>query len=282
MEITEYVRDQLAKYQGISFPVKSSILRRLFIKKLHWKKMHPNPDDPFTNPDVGPSERIISDYKNKLLKNNSELEPIVLEKMHPDGYLIMNGHHRWAAAMMLDIKRIPVRIVNLTHEDDIKRMLRNAKHDKRVAIDLDEVIFTADSDGSYEDSLPFPFSITFKERIRSGIPALFNYLKKNGYDIWVYSANDYSFDHIHRLFKLYHVSVDGVVTGMHRLSKGKEANPIQVLLTSKYKYTLNIDNNSVLKIYNQTGSFIEKEIHTEDSNWSAQVMAIVGELHEEK
>ncbi len=281
MEISEYVKEQLAKYQGISFPVKSSVFRRLIVKKLHWKKMHPNPDDPFTSPDVGPSERIISEYKEKLIKEKEPIEPIVLEKMHPDGYLIMNGHHRWAAALLLDKKRIPVRIVNLTHENDIKQMLKNAKHDKRVSFDLDEVIFSPDKDGSFEDALPFPFSLFYKEKIRTGIPALFNYLKKNGYDIWVYSSKDYSFDHIRRLFKLYHVGVDGVVTGMHRLAKGDSQNRIKEMVSQKYRYTLHIDSNSVLKVYKQTGRFMEKEINTNASNWSAQVIAIVGELHED-
>ena len=26
-------------------------------------------------------------------------DPIVVEKVHPDGYMILNGHHRWAASM---------------------------------------------------------------------------------------------------------------------------------------------------------------------------------------
>ena len=54
--------------------------------------------------------------------------------------MILNGHHRWAAALRTDIKRIPVNIINITHEVDIENMLRLSDHDKRVSLDLDEVI----------------------------------------------------------------------------------------------------------------------------------------------
>ena len=43
-------------------------------------------------------------------------EPIPVEKMYPEGYMILNGHHRWAAALRLGQPEIPVKIVNLTHE----------------------------------------------------------------------------------------------------------------------------------------------------------------------
>ena len=66
-------------------------------------------------------------------------DPITVEKVHPDGYMILNGHHRWAAAMRVGIKMIPVKIVNLTNEVDIEKMLRASNNDKRATLDLDEV-----------------------------------------------------------------------------------------------------------------------------------------------
>ncbi|MCR4831375.1 MAG: hypothetical protein K5883_07980 [Pseudobutyrivibrio sp.] len=55
--------------------------------------------------------------------------------------MILNGHHRWAVALRLGYSNIPVKIVNLTHESDIKQILSNSTHDKRVTMDLDEVVF---------------------------------------------------------------------------------------------------------------------------------------------
>ena len=26
-------------------------------------------------------------------------EPLIVEKVHPEGYMLLNGHHRWAAAL---------------------------------------------------------------------------------------------------------------------------------------------------------------------------------------
>ncbi|WP_022760235.1 ParB/RepB/Spo0J family partition protein [Butyrivibrio sp. AD3002] len=59
-------------------------------------------------------------------------EPIVVEKVSPDGYLILNGHHRWAAARNAGLQNVPVEIVNLTQEDDIRKMLKNSDRQKRV------------------------------------------------------------------------------------------------------------------------------------------------------
>ncbi|MBP3241914.1 MAG: ParB N-terminal domain-containing protein [Oribacterium sp.] len=33
-------------------------------------------------------------------------DPIIVEKMYPDGYMILNGHHRWAAATRLGLKKV--------------------------------------------------------------------------------------------------------------------------------------------------------------------------------
>ena len=55
--------------------------------------------------------------------------------------MILNGHHRWAAALRLGFKTVPVKIVNLTQQTDIEKMLAASKHDKRVSLDLDETIF---------------------------------------------------------------------------------------------------------------------------------------------
>ena len=95
----KHLEDELAKYNGVSFPVKAGMLQRLLVKKLSCLKLHPNPDDEFSKPEVGPSFRIISEYESKFrrneeLDNTDTEEPVVVEKMYPDGYMIINGHHR--------------------------------------------------------------------------------------------------------------------------------------------------------------------------------------------
>ena len=287
IDLNKYIADDIAKYSGISIPVKSGLLRRMLVKKISCKKLHMNPDDEFTHPDVGPSFRIISEYSQLFRKNYEttgnyffQQEAIIVERLYPDGYIILNGHHRWAAAFKNRYPKINVEIVNLTHEAQIKEILRNSKHDKRVTMDLDEVVFydekTMQQDHS-EKQLGFPFNRMFKERLRLGIPALFRTLEKKGYDIWVYSSKYYSTDYIKSLFRKYHVNVTGIVTGTEKRKDKK--NSYDSLLKEKYKQTLHIDNDMVLKIESKSGNFNEFNIDSSEG-WSKNVIQIVEEIAE--
>ena len=281
----EHLKTEIEKYSGISFPVKAGILHRLLVKKVPCLKLHPNPEDEFSMPSVGPSYKIMSEYESTFRRNeqldmkNTE-EPVIVEKMHPEGYLIINGHHRWAAYYRMGRKTVPVTVVNLAHGDDIKKMIDRSVNDKRVTFDLDEVVFCDPDKEEAEKKLPFPFGKYYKERLRLGIPALFNHLSKEGYDIWVYSANFYSMDHIRNFLKRYHVDITGIVTGTSKKNRtdGKEKKEIDSLLARKYKETIHIDNETVLKIDNTTGEFTESAIESDKGGWSKSVLDIMDGL----
>ncbi len=287
-EFEKHLAKEIDKYKGVAFPVKSSFFHRLVAKKVSCLRLHPNPDDEFSKPGVGPSFRIISEYENKLRKDKeyevkTVADPIVVEKMYPDGYMIINGHHRWAAYYKLGFNKVPVTIVNLTHDEDIKRMLENASNDKRVTLDLDEVVFCSSDNETAENKLGFPFGALYKERIRLGIPALFHYLQGKGYDIWVYSAKFYSMDYIRNYLKKYHVDITGIVTGTSKKSdtNSETKKDIDRMIADKYRFTLHVDSNTVLKINNRTKDFEEFTIDKDNDNWSQGVMNIVGELKED-
>ncbi len=283
-----HLTNEIEKYSGISFPVKAGIFHRLLVKKVPCLKLHPNPEDEFSMPSVGPSYKIISEYESTFRRNeqldmkNTE-EPVIVEKMHPEGYLIINGHHRWAAYYRMDRKKVPVEIVNLTHGEDIKKMIDRASNDKRVTLDLDEVVFAGSEDEASEKKLPFPFGKYHKERIRLGIPALFDHLSKSGYDIWVYSSKFYSMDYIRNFLRRYHVDLTGIVTGTGKKGKtdSSEKKEIDNLIKKKYKYTLHIDNETVLKILSSTGEFEECKIDKEKGSWSRGVMDITDALEKD-
>ena len=291
MELDKYIAEEIAKYKGICFPVKSSVLRRLVVRKERCNKLHPNPDDEFSMPEIGPSYRIISEYEKKFRTialhpysgMKEENDPIVIEKMHPEGYMIINGHHRWAAFLRLGYPKIPVKIVNLTHENDIAQMIKQGKHDKRVTLDFDEVVLGKEGVDPLEKKLMFPFNLEYKERLRAGIPALFNLMSKKGYDIWVYSANFYSLDYLQQLFRKYHVKVDGFVTGTAKKNNSsKEAKArIEKLISEKYRSTLHIDRDMVLQTFSGSKDFNEFTIDTTRTYWSDEVMTIVGKIEDE-
>ena len=144
----EFIASEVKKYKGVYVPVKAGILQRALIRWTPCASLHPNPDDEFCSPKVGPNYQIISEYMYsfRLERQSSKQfikEPLTVQKIRPDGYMILNGHHRWAAALQLGFRRIPIEIVDLTQEMDIRNILQYSKHDKRVTLDLDEVVTTA-------------------------------------------------------------------------------------------------------------------------------------------
>ena len=113
----DYVQEDLAAYEGKREVVRANLVERLVVRQISPKDMHANPDDEFTDPDIGPSDRIINEYIHQIpeLYNNREAifpNPIVVYKMAADGYLILNGHHRWAAALKGGLSKVRAVIMN--------------------------------------------------------------------------------------------------------------------------------------------------------------------------
>ena len=87
------------------------------IKKISPDKLHANPDDEFTDPNIGPNDSIVSNYssiarKNYYLKLPVYDEPIIVSKLKGGDYLILNGHHRWAGAIEAHIPKVRVQITD--------------------------------------------------------------------------------------------------------------------------------------------------------------------------
>jgi hypothetical protein len=194
--------------------------------------------------------------------------------------MLINGHHRWAAYIRLGRKMVPITITNLTQWSDFEKMIKNAKSDKRVTLDLDEVVLCDDEHTAAEKPLPFPLNRFYKERIREGVPAVFDFLSQKGYDIWLYSAKYYSWDHIKNLFALYRVNVRGVVTGTSRRAGYNQGHKKEVekMLSDTYHHTLHIDSDTVLKTNYLTKEFEEFDIDPNANNWAWSVIEIVGKI----
>ena len=285
-KLDELVAEDISKQKGVSIPVRAGLLERILVRKTACSNLHPNAEDEFSINTVGPSYRIINEYETKFreaLRMETRVfdDPLTVEKLRPKGYLILNGHHRWAAAMRCGIKRVPIKIINCATESDIKTILEKSQHDKRVAIDLDEVVFRA-PDYKYleKKAFTFPISLRLKQRVRLGIPGLFYYLAKNGYDIWVYAADFYSIDDIQRFFKAYSVHVDGIITGMGKREqiKSESEERMKELINNKYSMTLHIDNETILETHNKTKEFNEYTIEAKEDEWSKKAIEIIEEI----
>ena len=282
-EFDEFVQNDVKKQKGVYMPVQASLAERLTTRHLPMEKLHPNPDDEFAFPDIGPNYQIISKYVEDIMTAyRMKLEPfdddpIIVEKLHPEGYLILNGHHRWAAAMRMHLKKIRVKIVNLALESDIKKIIEKSEHNKRATLDLDEVVFKSGDKKGLEKPLGFPYNLRYKQRLRLGIPALFYALSKRGYDIWVYSSNYYSIDDIRDFFRCYHVYVDGIITGLAKKNAqtNKKSNKIEKLMSSKYGITLHIDDDMLLRTKKQTAEFEEYKLDVPPEEWAKKAITII-------
>ncbi|SCY30577.1 ParB/RepB/Spo0J family partition protein [Butyrivibrio sp. INlla14] len=281
-EFKEYLKNELEKEVGMYVPVNSSRLQRLFYLNTPCTNLHPNPDDEFSFPDVGPSYRIMSDYQRAYLDSMARglkpaMEPLIVIRTHPSGFMLINGHHRWGAAMMAGVKKVPIKVVNMMLEEEIKDILKHSTHEKRVTLDLDEVVFRSNSDVLIEKKPALALGSQASRRMRLGIPALFRFLKKNGYDIWVFSANYYSIDDIRKFFRKYTVHVDGIITATAKkeVYNTEAAKNMKELITNKYKETVHIANDSLLITHGKGEEFKDFELDPDDEGWAREIITIL-------
>ena len=111
------VLEDVEKYKNKRQIVRASLVERLLVRKVPVSKLHPNPDDEFSMAHIGPSDSIVQKYslEARYLVEHDEAvfpEPIIVQKMQEDGYMILNGHHRWAGAVRAMIPKVRVVIVN--------------------------------------------------------------------------------------------------------------------------------------------------------------------------
>ncbi len=116
-DFMQSILDDIKAYQNKREIVHVSLIERLLVRQIDPQKMHPNPDDEFSHPDVGPSMSIIESYCSKIRfnqKNDIPIfeEPIIVQKMKDKEYLLLNGHHRWAACIKQNVKKVRALIVN--------------------------------------------------------------------------------------------------------------------------------------------------------------------------
>ena len=109
--------EEAGKYSEWREVARADLLEILTTRYLSPDQMHPNPEDEFCDPDVGPNERILEDYmeiaqQNLMVGVDSFDEPIMVAKMKAGEYMIINGHHRWAAAVKTELRRVRVVITN--------------------------------------------------------------------------------------------------------------------------------------------------------------------------
>ena len=112
-----YVLEDLEQYGKKANVVRAGFLEKRFKHTAAPEDLHANPDDEFSKAAVGPNDRIIMEYVKMIpqLRRFDEPiypEPVYVSKLESGGYRILNGHHRWAAALKCGQEKLRIRILN--------------------------------------------------------------------------------------------------------------------------------------------------------------------------
>ena len=293
VDFKAYLDEEINKVKGVYYPVRASFFRRKFCKKASCHALHPNPEDEFCFPDIGPNYGIISKYQEQYrrgaqfktgFEESGIDEPLMVQKVKPDGYMILNGHHRWAAALRSGVDKVKIEIVNLTQLSDIRKMIENSQSDRRVTLDLDEVVFCGEDDPYVEKPLPFPTNRFYKERIRKGIPALLHVFNQRDIDIWVYTSKYYSLEYIRFLFKHRSVRLTGIVTGTAQKGQHAAANAktMKEMLEKKYRTTIHIDNKMILRTVSGSKEIEDYPLSCNPETWSREALNILAKINNKR
>jgi len=116
--LMQRVTEDTGRYASTRELIRSTLFQRIFTRFVSPNMLHPNPEDEFSDPAIGPNYRIVSNYCKVALQSiesgDSKIfhEPVMVVRMKPEGFMILNGHHRWAAAVQINAKRLRITIVN--------------------------------------------------------------------------------------------------------------------------------------------------------------------------
>lgn len=270
----EYVTADIKNHEGLYHMAKSSLIARCRTWKIHPSKLHPNPNDEFSMPDMGPNWNIIGDYEKSVRLHYKRCEdlfddPIIVTKLDKGGYMILNGHHRWLACINLRIPKVPIRIVNATQDEDIIKIISKSKRNHCITIDFDEVLFSDDIQDTAAE-IPFPQNLIYKKNIRENASLLIREFRRMGYDVWVYTGSYLSEQYIQGLFLTNHCHVDGIVNG---LNGKKNPTKLREHFRNKYNTILHVDNETLTFVNPKTQKYEIIDLNTSMEAWASAVVS---------
>ena len=162
-------------------------------------------------------------------------------------------------------------------------IIERSGNNKRVAIDLDDLVFVNEAECPAEKKLPYLADLRYnKKRIRLGFPALCRFLQLHGYDVWVFTSEFSSVDHIEGLLRRYHTAPDGIITASGRLEKTAEnkKNRIREMMNKKYIRTITLYNDLMIVVNSQTGDSDQIPLEGLANEWVMDVEKAVRGLEE--
>lgn len=275
----KYVTEDLKVHKGLSHPVKSSVISRIRAKKVDPKKLHPNPFDEFSMDNIGPNWNIVGDYEKSIRQNIKKgvdifEDPLTAVRLDKGGYMLLNGHHRWMAALNLRLKKIPIKLVNITQDEDIYKVINKSKRNKCVTIDFDEVLFSPEVWAS-QDEIPTLLRRVYKNNIRENASLLVREFQRMNYDVWIYTGSYLSEQYINGLFAINKCHVDGVVNG---LNGKKNPQKLRDIFREKYSTIVHVDNEALTIVNTQNKKYEMIDINAVKDEWASSVITHINDF----
>ena len=270
------ILEDLATYKDLDTSLNASMMERLLVRQVPTDQLHANPDDEFSMEDIGPNEELVSLYRDQMVQNMKTLgrlniKPLMVEKMLFGGYKILDGHHRWLAARMLHVKKLPVRIVNHINKNEILSALEQSDHKICVAFDLDDVLLR-DKEDALAARIYFGLMTTFYPKaVRKNAAALIDKLQEMSFDVWVYTGGYYSGKYIQSLLKCYGIKNCQVLNGMR---KQKFRKSVRQYFHENYRIMMHVDNESVLWIDTRTKEYDWIDV-PRGKDWAVNVYKVI-------
>ena len=85
-----YLAQEVGRVKGHYYTVHAPFLQRILTRETAYGKLHPNPEDEFCNPEIGPNYGIVAQYEQEFRQDiqfrtggyeeRSILEPLIVQK----------------------------------------------------------------------------------------------------------------------------------------------------------------------------------------------------------
>ena len=144
----------------------------------------------------------------------------------------------------------------------------------RISFDLDDTIILTGDGCLYEAPLKFPYSLFYKEQLRSGMVALCKELVSLGWEICIYTTSERSVNYIRNLFKQYGISLYNIINQQihQEIVQGtrKEIQPSK--FPSRFGIDLHIDDDRSVKQNGLQYGFNVLIIDRKDEQWTSKIL----------
>lgn len=143
-----------------------------------------------------------------------------------------------------------------------------------ISFDLDGVLFVDPRYFEIEPPLHHPFDRLYPDRLRKGTVDLIHQLKKQKFEVWVYTSSYRRERYIRWLFRHYHVKFDKIINGTRheREVQRNKKERLPSKLPSYYRIGLHIDDEETVVKNGREYGFHVLRVSEPDPLWAEKIL----------